>query len=236
DEQGNVLATLQFMPWQEGGVILLRGQLPLEGLLIFLGLDAEVLGRAMIMKLPDAQLSSVLPITREHFNEMLARIQAQSNMNVRPDQTEFVLQRISDEGTQSPFWSRLHLGILRLRDTVVPDASARIKFDERYEVVLSALLTSRTAASEIFRIWEDHCRRVSSGEIARLRGSTIEVDESIDAALRREAETFLNGAVRALKEGMQKLASHLQVEVGFLFQKQAPFERGVAALLQTDRS
>ena len=81
------------------------------------------------MNLPDARLSSVLPITREHFNEMLVRIQGQSNMNVRPDQTQFVLQRIADEGTQSPFWSRLHLGILRLRDTACPDVAARNKFD-----------------------------------------------------------------------------------------------------------
>jgi hypothetical protein len=129
----------------------------------------------------------------------------------------------------------LHLGILRLRDTACFDTSARNNFDERYEVVLSALFTTRTAAREYLRIWEDHCRRVSWGEIARLQGSTIEIDDSIDAALRREVETFLNGAVRALKEGMQKLVSHLQVDIGFLFQKQAPFEKGVAALRQTDR-
>ncbi len=235
DEQGNLLSTLQFIPWQDGGVILLRGQLPLAGLLIFLGLDREAIQRAMIVTQPDAQISYVLPITRERFNEMLTRIQRQTNMNVRPDQTRLVLQKISDEGTQSPFWARLLLGILRLRDVVYPDASARSSFDDRYEFIVSALLSARTAAHEILRIWEDHCRRVSMGEIGRLKGSTIQIDESIDAALRKEVETFLNGAVRALKEGMQKLALHLQVNIGFLFKKRAPFDKGAAALLKGDR-
>src|SRR5262249_10543105 len=135
---------------------------------------------------------------------------------------------------QSPFWSRLHLGILRLRDTACPDVAARNKFDERYEVILSALLTTRTAAGEILRLWEDHCRRAGSGEIGRLQGHTIQIDESIDAALRRQVETFLNGAVRALKQGMQNLALHLQLNIGCLFKKQAPFERGLAAIQQTD--
>jgi hypothetical protein len=40
DQQGNVLSTIQYMPWQDGGTNLLRGKLPLEGLLVFLGKTA----------------------------------------------------------------------------------------------------------------------------------------------------------------------------------------------------
>lgn len=32
DRQGNLLSTLQFLPWQDGGVVLLKGKLPLDGL------------------------------------------------------------------------------------------------------------------------------------------------------------------------------------------------------------
>jgi hypothetical protein len=35
-----LLATLQYVPWQDGGVIVLKGKLPLEGLMIFLGKEA----------------------------------------------------------------------------------------------------------------------------------------------------------------------------------------------------
>ncbi|MBI4306481.1 MAG: hypothetical protein HY678_09215 [Chloroflexi bacterium] len=234
DGQGNILSTIEFVPWQDGGTIVLRGQLPLEGLLIFLGLDAAALQRAGVVRRPDAQISYVLPITREHFNGMLARIHQQSNMRVRLEQPKLVFQKVSDEGTSSPFWARLLLGILRLRDTAFPDASARTAFDDRYDVVVSALLSARTAAHEILRIWDDHCRRVGSGEIGRLKGSTVLIDESIDTTLRKEVETFLNSTVRALKEGMQKLVSHFQGSIGFLYQKQAPFEKGVAALQKVD--
>lgn len=37
DGRGRVLAAVQFLRWQDGGVILLRGELPLEMLLVFLG-------------------------------------------------------------------------------------------------------------------------------------------------------------------------------------------------------
>jgi hypothetical protein len=29
--QGELLATIQFLPWQDGGVLVLKGKLPLEG-------------------------------------------------------------------------------------------------------------------------------------------------------------------------------------------------------------
>jgi hypothetical protein len=62
DQRGKLLCTLQFLPWQDGGAILLKGKLPLDGLLTFLG--NEALQRAGIVKRPDEQISYVLPITQ----------------------------------------------------------------------------------------------------------------------------------------------------------------------------
>jgi len=40
DRSSNLLCTLQFLPWQDGGTILLKGQLPLEAIMPFLrGVD-----------------------------------------------------------------------------------------------------------------------------------------------------------------------------------------------------
>jgi hypothetical protein len=234
DQQGNLLSTLQFLPWQDGGVILLRGKLPLDGLLIFLG--KEALGRAglRILGRPNAHLSCVLPMTQAHFREMLARIQRQSNMVVRRDQSKLVLQKIADEGTRSPFMARVFMGIMRLRDAVYPDSARRKNFDTCYEFVISSLVNARTTAQEVIHLWEEHVRKVTSGVVARVKGTTIHIDESIDGQLRKQVESFLNTAVRALKQGMQDLAKELQVDIGFLFQKQGAFDTGVAALKTTD--
>lgn len=162
------------------------------------------------------------------------RIQQQSNMVVRTDQTKWVVQKVADEGTQSPFIARILLGILRLRDMVYPDPVHRDNFDKAYQFVTSSLLNARTAAQQIIQMWEDHVRKVASGEIARLNGQAIHIDESIHMELKKEVESFLNAAARVLKQGMQDLATELQANIGFLFQKQATFETGLGTLQTTD--
>lgn len=234
DQRRNLLSTLQFLPWQDGGVILLRGKLPLDGLLLFLG--GEALGRAKIFPRPEAQISSVLPITRTDFMGMLSRVQAQSNMVVRPNRTELVLKKIADEGSRSPFMARLFMGILRLRNAVYPGPAEREKFDRSHELIISALMNARASAQDIAQLWAVHIRKVTSGEIVRLKGTTIHIGEGIDQELRKQVEGFLNTAVRALKQGMQKLAADLHVEIGFLFQKQAAFAAGLTIIEATDPS
>ena len=234
DQQGTLLSTLRFLPWQDGGVILLEGKLPLDGLLIFLG--EEALGRAglKVFRLPDVQLSYVLPITRANFSDLLTRIQRQTNMVVRRDQTQFTLRKIADEGSRSPFVARLFMGILRLRDAVYPDPAERGDFDKAHELVTSSLWNARASVQEISQLWDGHIRKVTSGEVARSRGKMIQVDESIDRELRSSLESFLSIAVRALKQGMQSVAKELGVDIGFLFQKEAVFKRGRAALKAND--
>ena len=87
DGQGNVLSTVQFVPWQDGGVILLRGQLPLDGLLVLLGKDALKNG---ILRRGDLQLSYVLRITHTDFANWLRRIQRQSNLVVKNNPAQMV--------------------------------------------------------------------------------------------------------------------------------------------------
>jgi hypothetical protein len=178
--------------------------------------------------------SYVLPITQKHFNALLARIQNQSNMVVRLEEPKWTIQKVADEGTKSPFIARVFMGILKLRDAVNPDPAQRAKFDESYEVVLSALQTARKSAQNIVQLWQEHCRKITSGEVARLQGQMIHIDESIDAELRKEVESFVIAAGRTLKEGVQKVAAEAQIDVGFLFQKQSAFDARAVALEKTD--
>jgi hypothetical protein len=131
DYKGELLSTIQFLPWQDGGVLLLKGKLPLDGLMVFLG--GEVLAKAgVIRRPPDLQLSYVLPITPANFAEMLNRLQQQSNMIVRRTEPNWTVQTFADEGSSSPFMARLFAGMTRLRDVVYPDPRTRDNFDKSF--------------------------------------------------------------------------------------------------------
>src|SRR5438067_1619997 len=95
-------------------------------------------------------------------------------------------------------------------------------------------MSARTTASHIVEVWREHVREVRQGEIARARGSILQVDKNIDGELRKQIESFMNAGVRMLKHGMQNVAGALQVNVGFLFQKEPSFARAVAVLNKTD--
>lgn len=229
---GEALAAVQYLPWADGGAVLLHGKLPLEGLLVFFG--KAIAGRSKVVKLKNGQLSYVLPINEADFGAWLTRVQRQSNMRVKKDPGGFVVQKLADEGVGSPFMARTFLGILRLREFVYPDQSKRDGFDKTYDYVTSALSSARSSAQKLKKIWEDHARKVETGEVAKLVGRDIHVQENIDKELRSEIETFLNAATRCLKTGMQNISKELGVSIGFLFQKADAFENGIAMLQNTD--
>lgn len=232
--KGNLLSAIQYLPWQDGGVILLKGKLPLEGILVFLGQKCIEHGR--IMRRPHAQISYVLPISQADFQEMLLRLQRQSNMKVRRDTGRFVIQKIADEGTGTPFIARILLGIMTLRDVVYADEPGREEFDRLYESVTSSLGNARTSSQDIARMWEKHAGKVAAGEIVQVKGGNLHIAESIDRELRRDVESFLNAAARTMKTGLQHLARYMGKEIGFLFRKQNAFAKELVALEKTDQA
>lgn len=231
DGNGKILSTVQFVPWQEGGVILLRGQLPLDGLLVFLGKGALKSG---IIRRGDLQLSHVLPITRADFDNWLLRIQQRSSFVVKQNPAQMVVQKIADEGMSTPVMARLFMEILRLRDPIFLEPAKRIEFDEAYRFVLMEVLNVRTTARNITKLWDEHVRKVSQGEVAGIQARSIHIDECIDQPLNKEVQSFVNGAVRVLKHGMQKLTKMFGMDLGFLFQRPTQFATGLKALEKTD--
>jgi hypothetical protein len=227
------LASVRFLPWQDGGVISMEGKFPLEGLLVFLGAVGVKQG---VIKLAHVQLSFVLPISEGDFGEMLNRFQRQSNMLIVPEQPNFVIKKVADEGSTSPFMARLMLGMFFLRDLAFPDPATRNDFDKAYEIALTTLFAARTEMQEVVRIWPAHTARIASGDAAQVRGPHIHVSETIDRELKQHCDAFLTAATRALKQGMQGVASTLGMNVGFLFQKPAHFERELATLRAHDQT
>jgi len=231
DNAGTLLSHLQAIPWQDGAAIRVTGKLPLEAFLPFLGpvgLDARIFRQS------NGAISSVLPIGKTEFRELLARIQAQTNMNVKPEEPKMVFSKMSDEGTSSPFIARLSLGILRFRDVVFLDRTEHEKFDEAYEFVFTTISNVRANAKKIDEMITGHRVNVASGRAARLKGHTINIEESIDFALHSCVAEFLNGSVRLLKDAMQKLLVVLELNIGCLYRKSGGFKTGISTLRKTD--
>lgn len=229
---GEKLGAVQFVPWQDGGVIILKGILPLESLLLMAG-ELAACGRTVSVP-PETQISCVLPISESMFIEMLNRFQRQSNMTVTQPKPSLTIQKIAEEGTDTPFVGRLRLGILSIREMVYKQHSHRLRFDERYEPVVNALSSVRTGAAKIQQLWEEHSKRVTEGAVANIEDNVTRIDESIDEPLREEFERTTSAAVRCLKTGMQSFVGELGTNIGFLFRKQPAFGKGLAELATSD--
>ena len=231
-QDGRLLGLLRLLPWQEGGTVLLEhSQLPLEGLLVFL--EPRQSRHAGVVKLKNRQLSYVMPITEGDFAQMLGRIQARTNMVVRPVQPNWTMQKFADEGSSSPLLARLMIGVLKLRDNVFNDRD-REAFDRPYDAVLKSVFSARDSMRDVITVWREHERKVTAGEVASVDRNAIRVSENVDRALGRAADAFIVAAARAVKAGLQDVGTALGVSIGFLFQREAGFAAGLLAMQTTD--
>ena len=229
------LADICFIPWQDGGVVLLQGKLPLEGMLVFLGgiIDNEAMRNIHTMTRNELQISSVLPIKARQFEMMLRNIQQRGGVDVRPNQGQFVVQKFADEGSTSPFMARIFYAPMKMADALDGD---RKPFLKAHRILMTTLMEIRDTAKDVAKTWKDHSRKIDEGSIVERHGLHIRITENVDRKLGRLVSEFLTSATRSFKERMQQTARTLGIEIGLLYQKQAAFDRGVADLEKTDRA
>jgi hypothetical protein len=232
-DNGKVLSRVSYLPWQDGGVIRASGEMPLEVFLVFAGPAAK---GAQKFPVPGGELTSVLPISRALFIEMANRMARQSNVKIIPDEPpKWVLQKKDNAGTGQPFYARLFMGVLRLRDESISDATQRDQFDKAFEGVIAGLESVKDTCAEVRGLYTSHSERVARGEVARIiEHGNIEIDESIDKELRKHVETVISVAGRVFKDRMQDVLRTLNVDIGFLYKRQKAFVDGVSKLRQSD--
>ncbi|MEX6633420.1 hypothetical protein [Hyphococcus lacteus] len=231
------LASVRYLEWQDGGVFVVRGRFPIDIFLSFMQSVVPALKPEDLhfFRHDDVQASYVLPISFQQFVQTLqAFSQCSSNMAIEPDTQKHVVEKISDEGTSSPFIARMMLGIFSIRDAVFHESSRRKRFDDLYEDVLNGVNSLREACQEIRSTWETHKGRFESGEIVKISGNAIHVNESIDRSLRREFETLLNASARVIKQSTQSLLKEYGLDIGFLFKKASTFQTGINKLRLSD--
>jgi hypothetical protein len=234
DKKHNIVFNIQFMPWQDGGIILLQGKVPLEGLLIYLGEKAK--NRVTSIKRNNLQISGVLPITIDDYSLMLQRINNQTTFKLQKPDKKIIKQTIANEGASSPFIARLLIGIPMLRDSIFLNTEMRDKFDNIYHPMVMKLWNLKTTTQEIINLFTDHSKRVDQCIIARIEENDIRISESIDQKLIKDVESFINEASRIFKQGMQSLIKFLGIDIGFMYQKKMPYEKGLNLLIASQRN
>jgi len=81
DEKGKQIGLMQYIPWQDGAVLRWYSPIPLEGILpLILKAPGDI-----VVKQPssDAQLSSVLKVSRNEFKKWPAILTSKSNMKAK---------------------------------------------------------------------------------------------------------------------------------------------------------
>jgi hypothetical protein len=229
------LAVMCFIPWQDGGVILLQGKLPLEGMLVFLGgiIDGEAFRNIQKVTRKALQISSVLPIKERQYGMMLRNIQQCGGLDVKPNRGQFVVQKFADEGSSSPFMARIFYGQMKMAEALGAEQEPFLKV---YRTLMTTLMEIRDVAKDVAKTWRDYTRKIEEGSIVERQGLNIRITENVDRHLGRLVSEFLTGATRSFKERMQQTARTLGLEIGFVYQKLSAFERGLADLEKTDRA
>lgn len=232
DKKHDFSFSLEYMPWQDGGVIFLKGKMPLEGLLIFLGEKAK--NRLSVIKQNELQISSILPITKKEYHQFLQTIQKQTSFILQKPEQKLFGQHFSDEGASSPYMARLFIGILQLRDSGFNEISNKKDFDDLYHPILMKFIHLRESYNDLCTLFSSHAEKVSNGSVVTITNNSIKLRENISRKYRKEFENFICESERILKQGMQKLLMLFRLNIGFLYQQENSFTKGIDNLKASD--
>jgi hypothetical protein len=144
---------MTYIPWQDGGVIRKKGDIPLIGLIVWFTKGSA----PHTMKVGDHELTTVMKVTREEFEKWPEVINRQSNLLAQLEQPfPFEARQIEGmEGTAEPFISRIMVGIMGLAQSL--SQTEKTEFDERYSATLNPALQMRNAYRKIKDTIKDCC-------------------------------------------------------------------------------
>lgn len=139
----------------------------------------------------------------------------------------FIFQKILNEGTSEPFFARMMLQIMEIRDFIMPGPlheKDRLEFDKYYEPVLNNLIECRHAKLNCEKLIEEHSKKMETGEIVVSQGRAYEIKESIDIDLNRNfKDFFMKGEVSL--QCLNKLCKYWGYPISFFFQNDKDFEK-----------
>jgi hypothetical protein len=147
--------------------------------------------------------------------------------------------KVSDEGTPSPFTTRLFIGLLELRDQFFLSGVSqreRLKlcdqFDNKFKPMIDAAHATRDAALEIRDLTSSHIDAIQSGRIVEFKATQYNILQTIDSPLSQSVDKLLDQSIVATKSGLQSmLRDLLRMDIGYFFGKDLQFNNSIAALI-----
>jgi hypothetical protein len=191
------LATLTYIPWQDGGVIRKTGQIPLIGLLVWFTKGEP----PRAMRVENTEVSMVLKITRPEFEKWPATIERQSNMTAKLEAPTrlFETRPIGSEGLSEPFVARVFFGLVNLASSILsPQEKTALDFGDFGTTLLTAM-ELRQALLAIQNLLSDHREALVKGTIVRKLQADPLVSERIDSPLRSHTVKFLEMADKIIE-------------------------------------
>lgn len=158
--------------------------------------------------------------------------------------TPVQLVKVSDEGSGSSFIARIFMGLLEFRDQLflmgVADSERGPKqdhFDHMFQPMFDAAQATRDAALEIKALVDAHRREITDGTAVRFRPGQYEILRTIDSKLSQTVDKLIDQSIVVTKTCLQAiLRDALGLDIGFFFQQDAAFSRGVSDLKNAGES
>jgi hypothetical protein len=215
------LATLAYIPWQDGGVIRKRGKLPLAALLVWFTKGEP----PRTIRVEDTELSMVMKVTRPEFERWPKTIERQSDMTAALEiPPPFETRQIGMEGTGEPFIARVLLGLLDASSNVLSqqDKSA---FDDHFTGILNPALELRRSLVSIRELISGHKDALQKGTIVRKAQVDPLLSERIDGPLRSYTAGFLEMA-DAIITNLPPAMKFFAISIDYMTENENRFAKG----------
>lgn len=216
------LATLAYMPWQDGGVIRKRGKIPLLALLVWFTKGEP----PRTMRVEDTELSMVMKVTRPEFEKWPATIERQSDMTATleiPPPFE-VREMKGVEGTAEPFIARVFLGMVDMATNLLSQQDKNA-FDDRFMGTLNSALGLRSALVNIRKLIKGHKEALQKRTIIRKAQPDPILSERIDNPLRSHTVHFLEMAGAIIKN-LPSTLKFFEINVDYMADREQRFAKG----------
>lgn len=153
----------------------------------------------------------------------------------------YQVRKVSNEGTASPFISRLFNGILELRNNLVlintdslQKQTLNAYFDKQFKPMFEAAEATRDSAIQVCKLVEKHFDEIQNGKAVKFRPNQYDILETIDKPLSQAVDLLIDQSIIATKTGLQNiLKDPLNLDIGFFFQKDTEFLKGINDLLSS---